>query len=111
MSLLKSYLLTLIDNEPIVDFCSESQSVCYSYDWSLQIIKDAADGNPLITIEVSNDNVHWDAYHPCAVDVILNQDSIRFLDDILPSHFFRICVKANGVTTGNITAIIALKKK
>jgi hypothetical protein len=111
MSLLRSYFSTLIDNEPIADFCSESQVICFSYDWSLQIIKDAADGNPLITVEVSNDNIHWDAYHPCAVDVLLNQDSIRFVDDILPSKYFRVCVKANGTTTGNITAIIALKKK
>jgi hypothetical protein len=111
MSLQKPIFIKLIDNQPIGDFCSLSQELCFSYDWSLQLIKDAADGNPLITVEVSNDNIHWDAYHPCAIDVLMNQDSIRFIDDILPSHYFRVCVKANGTTTGNITAIIALKRK
>ena len=38
-------------------------------------------------------------------------NTMRFIDEILPSRYFRICVKDNGVTTGTIDAIMYLKRK
>lgn len=111
MSLQKPILLKIIDNEPISDFCSITQELCYSYDWSLQLYKDSANGNPLITLEVSNDGVNWDSLHDCAVDVVFDEDSLTFIYDIMPSINFRVCVKSNGVTTGNISALMYLKRK
>lgn len=111
MSLLKSYLLTLIDNESIVNFYSESQSVCFSYDWDLIIRKEGADGNPIITIEVSHDNINWVEYNNKSTNVIIDEDYIRFVDDILPLKWIRIKVIANGTTTGTINATIYIKNK
>jgi hypothetical protein len=110
MSVQKPIRITLIDSQPIVDACYQ-QEFCFSYDWSLQISKSGADGNPLVSIEISEDAVNWDSIHSCAVDVLLDEDSITFMHDILPSKYFRVCVKANGTTTGNISALMYLKRK
>lgn len=111
MSLQKPILIKLIDNLPITDFCSNSQELCFSYDWSIQFLKVGANGNPLITIEVSNDNINWDCYSVCSTDYELDADSIRFIDDIMTSKYIRICVESNGVTNGNISALMFLKTK
>ena len=113
MSLQKPILLKILDNEPIGTFCSVSQELCFSYDWSLQLVKNGANGNPLISLEISNDNVNWNEYHECAKDVLFDDvdNTMRFIDEILPSRYFRICVKDNGVTTGTIDAIMYLKRK
>ena len=108
MGVQRPKLITLIDNQPIADFCSE-QELCFGYDWDLQVIKDGANGDPLLTIEVSNNAIDWNVYHECAKDVLLDDDTIRFVDDMLPSKYFRLCVQANGTTTGNITALMFLK--
>lgn len=102
---------TLINDEAIADFCSASFDTCYNYVWELQIFKNGADGNPLITLEVSMDGVHWDKYHTCAADYELIDDSVTFFDQAFASKKFRICVQANGTTTGNISANIFLKDK
>jgi hypothetical protein len=109
MSVLKPKFFTIFDNEPIADVCSSPLELCFSYHWDLQLIKTGADGNPLISVEASNDGVNWNEYNACAGDVLMNQDSIRFIDDMLPSKFIRVCMKANGVTTGTMTALLMLK--
>ena len=111
MSLQKPIRINIIDNQPIINFCSTAQEFCYSYDWSLQIIKYFADGNPLVSLEVSEDGLTWDRLHSCATDILVDEDSLTFIYDILPSKYFRVCVKANGVTTGNISALMFLKRK
>jgi len=108
MGVQRPKLITLIDNQPIADFCSE-QELCFNYEWNLQLTKSGADGNPIINIESSNDGVNWDYYNGCAKDVLMDEDSLSFKDDMLPSKYFRVCVEANGTTTGNINAVIFLK--
>ncbi len=111
MGLLKSYLTTLIDNQAIADFTSESREYLYSRDWDLIISKSGADGNPLVTLEVSHDNVNWFEYNNKSTDVAIDEDYIRFVDEILPLKFMRVKVVANGVTTGTINATLYLKNK
>lgn len=110
MSLQKPVEIKLIDAQAIADFCVE-QEFCFSYDWSLQVEKYGADGNPLITLEVSDGGVKWDKLHACSTDVLLDEDSITFIYDILPSKKFRICIAANGTTTGTVSATMYLKRK
>jgi len=111
MGLLKSYLTTLIDNEPIADFTSESREYNYSRDWDMIITKSGANGNPLVTIEASHDNINWFEYNNKSTDVAIDEDYIRFVDEILPLKFMRIRVQANGTTTGTIGATLYLKNK
>jgi len=111
MGILKPKIYKIFDAEPIADVCSTVIEMCYSYDWSLQVTKDSADGDPLITIEVSNDGVNWNSYHDCAADVLLDDDSIRFIDSMSTDLHYRVCMKANGTTTGTITAILTLKSQ
>jgi hypothetical protein len=110
MSVQKPVEIKLIDSQPIVDACYQ-QEFCFSYDWSLQISKSGADGNPLVTLETSEDGVNWDKIHDCATNVEMDEDSVTFIHDILPSKYFRVCVNANGVTTGTIKALMLLKTK
>jgi len=111
MSLRKPISVSLIDSQAISDFCSDSKEFCFSYDWHLQVVKSGANGNPLLTFEVSDDNVNWDNYDDCAVDVEMTGDSITFKDDMLSPRYVRLCVKSNGVTTGSISANMFLKGK
>lgn len=101
----------MIDNQSIIDFCSNTQEFCFSYDWSLQIIKSGANGNPLVSLEISEDGSSWDRLHECATDVLVDENSLTFIYDILPSKYFRVCVKANGTTAGTISALMFLKRK
>lgn len=101
----------LIDNQAIADFCSSSFETCFNYVWEVQIAKSGADGNPLITLETSLDGVNWDKYHTCSTDYELTDVSVSFYDQVFPSKYFRVCVTANGVTTGTIDATIFLKDR
>jgi len=101
----------LIDNQNITDFCTDSFDTCYNYVWELQITKSGADGNPLITLESSFDGVNWDSYHVCSTNYELIDDSVTFFDHVFPSKKFRVCITANGVTTGTINAEMFLKDK
>jgi hypothetical protein len=101
----------LIDNLPIADLTSDTLSACFNYAWELQIVKSGANGNPLITLEVSMDEVNWDYYHLMATGYELSDDSVTFFDDLFAFKHFRISVLANGTTAGNITATIFLKDR
>jgi len=102
-------LIDLIDNQAIGDFCSTSQELCFNYAWHLQVVKTGADGNPLLTIEVSNDNTNWDKLHSLSTNYVLINDSVTFKRSVSPFKYVRICVTSNGVTTGTINAKINIK--
>ena len=101
----------IIDNIAITDFNSDTLDASYNYAWELQIVKGGADGNPLLTLEVSMDDVNWDTYHKSSTNYELINNSVTFFDDLFAFKFFRIGVQANGTTTGNITATIFLKDR
>jgi len=102
-------LIDLIKDEAIADFCSVSQELCFNYAWHLQVVKTGYDGNPLVTIEVSNDNVNWDKFHTSSTNYALVNDSVTFKRSVSPFKYIRICVASNGVTTGTINAKINIK--
>ena len=101
----------LIDNQPIADFYSDTFSACFNYAWELQVVKLGADGNPLITLEVSMDEVNWDTYHIESTNYEMIDNSVTFFDDLFAFKHFRIGVQANGTTAGNITATMFLKDR
>ena len=109
MGLQKPLFYEIFTDEPIVDACYDVVEMCFDYIWYLQVYTDGADGNPQISIEASNDKVHWDAWSECTNCVEMTDDSISFYDHYFGAKYIRVCVKANGVTTGTISANINLK--
>lgn len=102
--------LTLFNDAPIIDAYSPEQSLCFIYTWDLQIIKTGANGNPLFTIQCSNDGDNWDNYHADATDYELQDNSVSFIDDVFPARFMRVQMKANGTTAGTVKAILNIRK-
>lgn len=94
----------------IADVCSDKIELCYDYVWFLQVFKSGADGNPLVTIEASNDCVHWDTWSECMKEAELDSDSCSFHDHYFGAKYLRLCIDANGTTTGTITALLNLRK-
>ena len=109
MSITRPVFIELFTDEPIADVCYPMMDLCFDYVWFLQVYKDGADGNPQINIEASNDGVHWDSWDACTECVELVDDSISFKDHYFGAKHIRVCIKANGTTTGTISANINLK--
>jgi len=109
MSITRPVFITIFEDEPIVDACYDIEELCFDYVWFLQVYKENADGNPIVKIEASNDGIHWDSWGECNGTTELDTDSTSFKDHYFGAKFIRVCVEANGTTTGTISANINLK--
>ena len=110
MSNQKPILIEVFKDESIADVCSTQIDLCFDYIWFLQIVKTGSDGNPLFTLEASNDGVNWDSWSECTEDVELIDTSMSFKDHYFAAKHLRLCMQANGTTTGTVTALINLRK-
>lgn len=71
-----------------------------NYTWNVApIVTGLVGGPPLYTIEVSNDNINWDAYSALATDVDVNNP---FDDNHLSFNYIRINHKVGGATAGTV---------
>lgn len=92
---------------------SDAQEITRSYEVSFQFVKSGTNGNPIVTIEVSNDNVNWnnpyldtDGVTPITFE-LANTSTIAF-DQLIPFRYVRVSSVANGTTTGTYTATMTL---
>lgn len=87
---------------------SNSIKLVQNYKWSIQPIPDTVVGtSPLYTVQVSNDDIDWDDYDVLSTNV----DIINAVDDThLAFNYVRIVHIPNGVTSGNVTYKINLKR-
>ena len=109
MSIQNPILLDLGVLDASATVCTTAQELCYNYDWFLTILKDGTDGNPTMTVEVSNNAVNWVTYNCKANGVTLTDDYTGFTDDSIPAKYFRLCFEPNGTTTGDLIIDMNLK--
>lgn len=110
MSLQNPIMLELvIDGDASTSFCSASQKLCYNYNWFMSVLKEGADGNPLMTFEGSNDGTSWGKLTCDGSGVELTEDLCTFTDYSSPAKYFRVCFDPNGTTTGTINVLMNLK--
>lgn len=110
MSNQKPILIEVFKDEAIGDVCSTTIELCFDYIWFLQIVKSGADGNPLFTLEASNDGVNWDTWHCDFENVELIDNSVSFHSHYFGAKYLRLCMEANGTTTGTVSALLNLRK-
>ena len=102
-------LIQIIDAQAIADFYSASQLLIQDYGFAIQFTKVGSDGNPLITIECSNDGVDWFDLDALSTDVPVVAAGVMLEKKIFLQKFIRVKVEANGATTGTITAQLFLR--
>jgi len=92
---------------------TDSIEISRSYEIGFQWVKSGTDGNPIITIEVSNDDVNFanpylsaDGITPLTftIDAV---NKVAF-DSIIPFKYVRLSSVANGTTTGTYACKISL---
>ena len=109
MSIQKPIVLDLGMLDASLTGCTTTQELCYNYDWFLTILKTGTDGDPIVTVEASNNGVNWVTYNCKANGVTLTDDYTGFTDDSISSKYFRLCFEPNGTTTGTLTIDMNLK--
>lgn len=113
MSIQKPILLDLTKdlNDASISFCIPVQELCFNYSWYLTVEKIGTDGNPIVTIEVSNDGVGWLKYACDISGTVLTDDITGFKDTDISAKYLRLCFDPNGTTTGTLTALMNLKPR
>ena len=98
---------TGLNADATTTFCTEPYPINKSVEWSLKFIKVGVTGDPILTIEASNDKVTWcnpylelDGVTP--LTFTLDQVAQTAFDDIFPFKYIRVCGIPNGTTTGTI---------
>lgn len=86
---------------------SISQSICFQYGWLLTPISSGLNANPTYTLEVSNDDINFQAYDSRIKDAAIIQP---FDDDHMNGLFFRIVYNAQTNTTGTVEFQISMKQ-
>lgn len=96
-------------HDATVSETSESLESCYKYEWSVAPIQSGLSvGDPIYTIEVSNDDTNWFEYNSLSTDVSVD-DAV---DDIhLAWIYMRIVYNAGTETTGTIEFELTQKQK
>ena len=103
-------LRTILSSSAIADYTSDPIEVDGNFAWSLHIIKNAIDTNPLVTIEHSN--LKDSGYTPInlsSTDVELVDSSNVFERGMVSTHWMRFVIDKNAATTGDITVLLKLK--
>lgn len=100
-------LVSGVTPDASTNFVTDAQAISKSYEWSMKFIKAGTDGDPILTIEVSNDNVNWcnpyfelDGVTP--LTFTLTDTITTAFDEILPYRYVRVTADANGTTTGTV---------
>lgn len=96
-----------------VSASTDSIELSRSYEPGFQWIKTGTDGDPIITIEVSTDDVNFNNPYLSADGVTpltftVDTASKVAFDSILPFKYVRMSIDPNGTTTGTLTATVGL---
>lgn len=96
-------------HDATVSETTESIQSCYKYDWSVAPIQSGLTvGDPIYTIEVSNDNITWFEYNNLSTDVSV-EDAVD--DDHLAWVWMRIVYNSGTETTGTIEFELTQKQQ
>lgn len=84
-----------------------------SYKWSVIAKKFGCDGNPVITIEGSNNGSDWinpyfDKDTNAPIEIELNEIVNTAFDDIFPFSYFRVRTEQGTNTTGTVELTLNL---
>ena len=101
------------DLDATASISSDSIEISRSYEPGFQFVKTGTDGDPIVTIEVSQDNVNFNNPYLSADGVTpltftLDTASKVAFDSIIPFKYIRVSSVANGTTTGTYTATMGL---
>jgi len=88
--------------DPSVTACGDAVQICSLWCGRLQVLLNGMDSNPLFTLETSIDGAVWDSYDECS-NAELSNGVNMFRIDKTDALYFRICIDANGNTTGTNT--------
>lgn len=109
--MIQNPIIELLDNVAAsVNQTSAGECLTLNYAWEIEVIKSGTNGNPILIIERSQDNVNWSNYvEACHGDLIMDETVNSISDDTFPMQYIRVRTQPNGTTTGTISVNLKLK--
>jgi hypothetical protein len=109
--MIQNPIIELLDNvDASQNQTSNGECLTLNYAWEVEVIKLGTDGNPILIIERSNDNVNWsNLVESCHGDLVLDDIVNSVSDDTFPMQYIRVKTLPNGTTTGTLKAKLKIK--